>query len=111
MSWARKSVKVRIDQKMRHCSTYLICLHSRAGMDVGVDEGLEVRGLQSDRGPKKKHPLANRRRGLVTREGERGGARLALGVRVRVSGTERDRARPLEMRRKREAKGEREGER
>ena len=86
-SWARK---VRIDQKMRHCSTYLICLRSRAGMDVGVDEGLEARGLQSDRGPKKKHPLANRRRGLVMREGERGGARLAFGARVRVSGTERD---------------------
>jgi hypothetical protein len=80
-------------------------------MDVGVDEGLEARGLQSDRGPKKKHPLANRRRGLVTREGERGGVRLALGARVRVSGTKRDRVRPLEMRRKREAKGEREGER
>ena len=80
-------------------------------MDVGVDEGLEARGLQSDRGPKKKHPLANRRRGVVTREGERGGARLALGARVRVSGTERDRVRPLEMRRKRDAKGEREGER
>ena len=89
-SWAQKSVKVRIDQKMRHCSTYLICLRSRAGMDVGVDEGLEARGLQSDWGPKKKHPLANRRRGLVMREGERGGARLTLGARVRVSGTERD---------------------
>ena len=55
-SWAQKSIKVRINQKMRHCSTYLICLRSRAGMDVGVDEGLEARGLQSDRGPKKNTP-------------------------------------------------------
>ena len=68
-------------------------------MDVGVDEGLEARGLQSDQGPKKKHPLANRRRGLVTREGERGGARLTLGARVRVSGTDRDRWRQDERER------------
>ena len=87
---------------MRHCSTYLIRLRSHAGMDVGVDEGLKARGLQSDWGPKRKHPLTNRRRGLVTREGDRGGVRLALGARVRVSGTERDRWRRDERERLRE---------
>ena len=71
-------------------------------MDVGMDEGLEARGLQSDRGLKKKHSLANRRRGLVTREGDQGGARLALGARVRVSGTERDHWRRDERERLRE---------
>ena len=95
MLWARKSVNVRSHQKYE--VLYIPNLPAqlrRCG--PGLERKLEARGWYRDsrvtRGGREKQRtlLANKTRGLATREGEGGRSRLALEARVRVTETERE---------------------